>query len=63
VLSGLSHKYHIASYVSKHTVFAEMYTVFNKHLVGRVCGLVVTVPGYISRGPVSIPGTTRFSDK
>jgi hypothetical protein len=27
-----------------------------------VCGLVVTVPGYRSRGPRSIPGATRFSE-
>jgi hypothetical protein len=27
---------------------------------GRVCGLVVRVPGYRSRGPASIPGATRF---
>jgi hypothetical protein len=27
------------------------------------CGLVVTVPGYRSRGPVSIPGATRSSEK
>jgi hypothetical protein len=26
-----------------------------------VCGLVVRVPGYRSRGPGSIPGSTRFS--
>jgi hypothetical protein len=29
----------------------------------RHCGLVVRVPGYRSRGPVSIPGATRFSEK
>jgi hypothetical protein len=28
-----------------------------------LCGLVVIVPGYRSRGPVSIPGITRFSEK
>jgi hypothetical protein len=27
---------------------------------GRVCGLVVRVPSYRSRGPGSIPGATRF---
>jgi hypothetical protein len=27
----------------------------------RLCGLVVRVPGYRSRGPGSIPGATRFS--
>jgi hypothetical protein len=29
----------------------------------RLCGLVVRVPGYRSRGPGSIPGDTRFSEK
>jgi hypothetical protein len=29
----------------------------------RLCGLVVRVPGYSSRGPGSIPGATRFSEK
>jgi hypothetical protein len=28
-----------------------------------LCGLVVRVPGYRSRGPGSIPGATRFSEK
>jgi hypothetical protein len=28
-----------------------------------VCGLVVRVPGYRSRGPGSIPGATKFSEK
>jgi hypothetical protein len=30
--------------------------------VGRLCGLVVRVPGYRSRGPGSILCTTRFSE-
>jgi hypothetical protein len=29
----------------------------------RLCGLVVRVPGCRSRGPGSIPGATRFSEK
>jgi hypothetical protein len=29
----------------------------------RLCFLVVRVPGYRSRGPGSIPGATRFSEK
>jgi hypothetical protein len=29
----------------------------------RICDLVVRVPGYRSRGPGSIPGVTRFSEK
>jgi hypothetical protein len=28
----------------------------------RLCGLLARVPGYLSRGPGSIPGATRFSD-
>jgi hypothetical protein len=28
-----------------------------------LCGLVVRVPGYRSRGPDSIPNATRFSEK
>jgi hypothetical protein len=28
-----------------------------------LCGLVVRVPGYRFRGPGSIPGATRFSEK
>jgi hypothetical protein len=33
------------------------------HLYLYFCGLVVKVPDYRSRGPGSIPGTTRFSEK
>jgi hypothetical protein len=29
----------------------------------RLCGLVVRVPGYNSRGTGSIPGASRFSEK
>jgi hypothetical protein len=39
-------------------VFFFMFSYFD-----RLCGLVVRVPGYKSRGPGSIPGTTRFSEK
>jgi hypothetical protein len=28
-----------------------------------LCGLVIRVPGYRSRGPGSIPGATKFSEK
>jgi hypothetical protein len=31
--------------------------------VDSLCGLVVRVPGYRSRGQGSIPGATRFSEK
>jgi hypothetical protein len=29
----------------------------------RLCGVVVRLSGYRSRGPVSIPGATTFSEK
>jgi hypothetical protein len=32
-------------------------------VVDRLCGLVVRVPGYRSRGSGSIPGATRFSEE
>jgi hypothetical protein len=31
--------------------------------IDRLCGLVVRARGYRSRGPCSIPGATRFSEK
>jgi hypothetical protein len=31
--------------------------------IDRLCGLVVRVPGYRSRGPGSIPGATGSSEK
>jgi hypothetical protein len=33
------------------------------HIRDRLCGLVVRVPAYRSRGPGLIPGATRISDK
>jgi hypothetical protein len=30
---------------------------------GLLCGLVVRVPGYRFRGPVSNPGATKYSEK
>jgi hypothetical protein len=32
-------------------------------IIIHLCGLVVRVPGYRYRGPSSIPGATRFSEK
>jgi hypothetical protein len=32
-------------------------------MTDRLCGLVVRVPGYRSRGSGSIPGSTKFSEK
>jgi hypothetical protein len=33
------------------------------NMLDGLYGLVVRVPGYRSRGPGSIPGATRFSEK
>jgi hypothetical protein len=41
-------------------LFAFYITV---ELIYCLCGLVVRVPGYRSRGPGLIPGTIRFSEK
>jgi hypothetical protein len=38
-------------------------TFFSLSLYYRTYGLVVRAPGYRSRGPGSIPGATRFSQK
>jgi hypothetical protein len=35
----------------------------NNVLGYRLCGIVVIVPGYRSKGPGSIPNATRFSEK
>jgi hypothetical protein len=40
--------------------FVLNYLVLLHCIVDRICGLEVRVPGYRSRGPGSIPGTTRF---
>jgi hypothetical protein len=36
---------------------------FHVRLLDRLCGLVIRVPGYRSRGPCSVPSATRFSEK
>jgi hypothetical protein len=41
---------------------SQLYTYRNT-IYDRLCGLVVRVPGYRSRGPGSIPSATRFSEK
>jgi hypothetical protein len=49
-----------------HLVIYNRIANFNKIYFGkihRLCGLVVRVPGYRSRGPGSILGTTIFSEK
>jgi hypothetical protein len=37
--------------------------VINNKSFCRLCGLMVRVPGYGSRGPGSIPGANRFSER
>jgi hypothetical protein len=37
--------------------------IYYTYLNTLLCGLVVRVPGYRSRGLGSIPGATRFSEK
>jgi hypothetical protein len=43
--------------------FRKKSTRFVHFSMCMACGLVVTVPGYRSRGPGSISGATRFSKK
>jgi hypothetical protein len=43
--------------------FLHIFYLFYFLLIVFACGLVVRVPGYRSRGPGSIPGATRFSEK
>jgi hypothetical protein len=43
-------------------VQTEFMNVMQKK-VDRIYGLVVRAPGYIYRGPGSIPGAARFSEK
>jgi hypothetical protein len=48
--------------VSKQTI-EGFYNYMGKFDMDRLCGLVVRVPGYRSRGPGSNPGAARFSEK
>jgi hypothetical protein len=47
------------------SAFLQYYNIFLKCVSrsDRLCGLVVRVAGYRSRGPSSIPGATRYSEK
>jgi hypothetical protein len=45
------------------TITAYNTNLFFFFLYERLCGLVARVPGYRSRGPGSVPGATRFSEK
>jgi hypothetical protein len=44
-------------------LFSFFYFIKAFHKWDRLCGLVVRIPGYRSRGPGSIPITTRFSEQ
>jgi hypothetical protein len=41
----------------------SLYIYIHIYIHDRLCGLVVRVPGYRSRGPGSILGATRFYEK
>jgi hypothetical protein len=43
-------------------ILKELPIIGIKYLTQLFCGLVVRVSGYRSRGQVSIPGATRFSE-
>jgi hypothetical protein len=44
--------------------FKSITNFLSEYLISdRLCGLVVRVLGYRSRGPGSIPGTTIFSER
>jgi hypothetical protein len=45
--------------VPRHSYSAKFCVIIIIIIIDRLCGLVVTVLGYRSRGPSSIPGTTR----
>jgi hypothetical protein len=46
-----------ASFISRKKEISDVMS----NMADRLCGLVVRVPGYRSRGPGSIPGSTKFS--
>jgi hypothetical protein len=54
--------YRTEMYCASREVRTEcIYVTYKK--IDLLCGLVVRVPGYRSRGPGSIPGGTKFSEK
>jgi hypothetical protein len=63
--------YHIPQLFMGHTNTGHMFAAYffyalKKHGSERIqynlCGLVIRLPGYRSRGPGSILGATRFSE-
>jgi hypothetical protein len=53
----------ILSSVKQLTVLGISGLLSVREAIDHLCDLVVRVPGYRSRGPISIPGATRFSEK
>jgi hypothetical protein len=50
------------SLLSENVIFMAL-EIINSSVILYGFGLVVRIPGYGSRGPGSISGATRFSDK
>jgi hypothetical protein len=51
---------HVLKNSLPHVVDEVHYRIYKSD---RLCGIVVRVPGYRSKGPGSISGTTRLSEK
>jgi hypothetical protein len=63
-LSCLSYKTHLHIKITyPFFVWDKFVCMVNVTRYDCLCGLMVGVPGYRSRGPDSIPGATRFSEK
>jgi hypothetical protein len=54
--------YHYHYHYRKTNIFLNIF-ILNSRDTDRLCGIVVRVPGYKSRGPDSIPRATRFSEQ
>jgi hypothetical protein len=59
----LQTKTHFKTWFSPTNLITADILFLNRLRIDRLCGLVVRVPGYRSRGPGSISGSTRFTDK
>jgi hypothetical protein len=57
-----NHLIHKMNMRGRHTRAKNESTDFDSKIC-VLCGLVVRVPGYRSRGPASFSGATRFSEK
>jgi hypothetical protein len=58
--------YNIVTQRKINYIFLSCLEIFSdtiSSIIDLLCGLVVRVPGYISRGPGSILGTTRFIER